>query len=248
MRIAAAVQTELGYKRTNNEDSYLKLDTFDFFAIADGMGGHNAGEHASRIAIAALNSYRQQADNGDIPVPEILSAAFSEAHESVMSSMSRHPERAGMGTTLSAVMFRFGKAYIAHVGDSRVYLSRNKETQQLTKDHGNMYGLSNVIGCRQDLYLGPQLIETDLKSGDIFTICSDGFSDYADAAKTNDLMLYGAGFASLTTEGRKKVLQERGDRGCFSNPEILANEFVQYALNQGGRDNVTVLVMIVKGD
>ena len=131
--------TDVGRCRESNEDNYLCEPSLGLYAVADGMGGHAAGEIASRLAVDALVETIAGAGpkpkDGSPPATERLREAVTEANRRSCESIERHDERRGMGTPVVAMLVRNGHATIGHVGDSRAYLLRDETLTRLTSDH-----------------------------------------------------------------------------------------------------------------
>ena len=188
--------SEKGCIRKNNEDSFLVLPSRGIYAVADGMGGHRAGEVASSTALQELEKWAprfigledQALENG-------LAEAFVQANRVVYESSTTEPENAGMGTTLTVLLVRSKTVVIAHVGDSRAYLWRDEALTSLTKDHslvGELVRLEQIsleeaekhpqrhvlmraVGADQEIELDCRSIS--LQTGDVFLLCTDGFSN-----------------------------------------------------------------------
>jgi PPM family protein phosphatase len=188
--------SEKGCIRKNNEDSFLVLPTQGLYAVADGMGGHRAGEVASAIALQELEKLAPRLDELEGEILERgLNDAFIQANRVVNQSSTTEPENAGMGTTLTVLLVREKTAVIAHVGDSRAYLWRDEVLTSLTIDHslvGELVRLGQITPEEAEKHpqrhvlmraLGTeQKIEVDCKSislqtGDVFLLCTDGFSN-----------------------------------------------------------------------
>jgi serine/threonine protein phosphatase PrpC len=196
MRAIAAGLTDVGRERSHNEDRYILLPEFNVYVVADGMGGHQSGEVASRMAAATIASYFRadspQSRSGTIG--ERLRAAVSDANAKIFARADDSRAHRGMGTTVVAAAY--GPAdhtvSIAHAGDSRCYRIRDGEIQQLTRDHSLLqdallerpeltesdlaYLPRNVI--TRALGIAPT-VDVDLSSvtaelGDVFLLCSDG--------------------------------------------------------------------------
>jgi serine/threonine protein phosphatase PrpC len=137
MRLIPYALSDVGKKREHNEDSFLVRPEVGLFAVADGMGGHQAGERASRMALETLSEVlqppEQAADREDVLAR--LRDAAQAAGAAIFDAAQRDPDLQGMGTTLTSLWFHGGRAYLAHVGDSRAYLFRDGRTQQLSDDH-----------------------------------------------------------------------------------------------------------------
>ena len=188
--------SEKGCIRKNNEDSFLVLSAEGFYAVADGMGGHRAGEVASAKALKELESWLPRlAGLEDQALEESLAEAFRQANRVVYNSSLTDPENAGMGTTLTVLLIRNEKVVIAHVGDSRAYLWRHQTLTPLTIDHslvGELVRLGQI--SHEEAKRHPQRnvlmraigadasVEVDCRSiylhrDDVFLLCTDGFSN-----------------------------------------------------------------------
>ncbi|MDH7603022.1 MAG: Stp1/IreP family PP2C-type Ser/Thr phosphatase [Armatimonadota bacterium] len=243
---AVGARTDLGRIRENNEDKFEFYVPEDeetlarkglFYAVADGMGGHSSGQIASELALkTTINSYY----NDDSPiVEESLKTAILKANALVFDTSRAIVERSGMGTTITALVLRGDEAFIAQVGDSRCYLLRNGELKQLTEDHSwvneqvKRGGLSreeaetspfrNVI--TRSLGTSPtvdvDIFTEQITPGDMFLLCSDGL--------TNE----------LSDDEIRNILANE----CAS---VAAWKLVDRALENGGHDNITALVVAVK--
>lgn len=235
--------TNVGIVRKNNEDSYSFLRSKDkrfvLLIIADGMGGHSYGEVASQIAVQYStyvidNSFRE--DMTDQEILEMLGNAVEAANIQVELETKLKPEMSGMGTTLTIGLIINYKFYIAHVGDSRIYLLRNDKFYQLTKDdtyvqtlvdsgeldadladsHPQHNLLTKAIGSPEQIC--PELIQYTLNSSDKILFCTDGLYD------------------ALSNYEIKNILSKETD------PDICANKLVNKTLENGAPDNVTVIV------
>ncbi|WP_088187627.1 Stp1/IreP family PP2C-type Ser/Thr phosphatase [Desulfosporosinus sp. FKA] len=188
--------SEKGCIRKNNEDSFLVLPDHGIFAVADGMGGHRAGEVASSTALRELEKLAPQLKGlSDQDLEGWLVESFTQANRVVYKSSTTEPQNAGMGTTLTALLIRDTRALIAHAGDSRAYLWRQEELTPLTKDHslvGELVRLGQIsleeaekhpqrhvlmraVGADQEIEVDCQAIS--LRSEDVFLLCTDGFSN-----------------------------------------------------------------------
>jgi protein phosphatase len=227
-----AARSDIGLLREGNEDSGYAGPRL--LVLADGMGGHAAGEVASSVAVAMLASL-----DDDSPGPDILdrlSSAVQNANTHLRDMVLGDPDLEGMGTTLTALLRAGSRFGLVHVGDSRCYLLRNGELQQITKDHTFVQTLvdegrisaeeashhpqRNVIVRALD---GREDVELDLsireaKAGDRYLLCSDGLSDV------------------LSEETIRDTLAEAGA------PDRAAEALVELALRGGGPDNITAIV------
>ncbi|MGH9023140.1 MAG: Stp1/IreP family PP2C-type Ser/Thr phosphatase [Acidimicrobiia bacterium] len=234
MRISAAGATDIGRTRTSNEDSYLLDPSRQLYAVADGMGGHRAGEVASATAIEALRlAYRPG---------ESLDAAIEQANQAVVEKAATDCELTGMGTTLTAVGLEADRAVIAHVGDSRAYLLRDGGVIRVTEDHSlvEQYVREGRLTPEQaevhpqrsvitralgiDRAVVVDRYEVDLRHGDRLLICSDG----------------------LTTMVREPQIATL--LGSQDDPQLAARALVAAANDAGGDDNITVVVIDFAGE
>jgi serine/threonine protein phosphatase PrpC len=188
--------SEKGCIRKNNEDSFLVLPSQGLYAVADGMGGHRAGEVASLTALQELEKWAPRFIGLENQALESeLSEAFVQANRVVYESSTTEPEKAGMGTTLTVLLVRSKTVVIAHVGDSRAYLWRDEALTSLTIDHslvGELVRLEQIsleeaekhpqrhvlmraVGADAEIKLDCRSIS--LQTGDVFLLCTDGFSN-----------------------------------------------------------------------
>ena len=230
--MASITRTDVGKVRRQNEDMAWFNESLGVFAVADGMGGHQAGEVASRLAIEAVKRMAEScAQAGATPLRE----AVFEAHQSILDYAQRHPECAGMGTTLS-VLWRGGNyMYIAHVGDSRIYRLRGRKLEQITQDHSlveelvraglitreeaRVHPRRNIItrALGMDGENAPDLLAADTRKGDVWLLCTDGLS------------------GMLTDQ---QIERRLNGFGLARSADALLED----ALDAGGRDNVTFVI------
>ncbi len=230
--MAATMRTDVGLVRRQNEDAAWYDEELAVFAVADGMGGHLAGEVASAMAIDAV---RRIAQCGVRPGVAAMREMAVKAHEEIYAHAQKNRHCAGMGTTLS-VLWRFGKyAYIAHVGDSRIYRLREGNLEQITQDHSLVEELvrARIITKEQakthprrnviTRALGtqgenqPDLLAADIQKDDVWLLCSDGLSGMVEDADI------------------RRVLMEY-------SLEEAADKLIDLALKAGGKDNVTLVL------
>ncbi len=230
MRVArSAVVTHPGRKRRLNEDAYVCEPPL--FAIADGMGGARAGEVASGLAAAALQSNDVNGTGAERVV-----ALMQAANRSVYERSSRDAEVAGMGTTMTVALVENGGVTFGHVGDSRAYVLRDGELEQLTDDHSLVAELvrggklsaeeaehhpqrsviTRALGTDPDVDVDTFTVEGH--EGDVFVLCSDGLTD----------MVADDEIGTVLSERRESL-------------EDAANELVRRANKAGGQDNITVV-------
>jgi protein phosphatase len=246
-QIAHAVRTDVGVRRSHNQDAYAAEPAGDaerftvhghLFLVADGMGGHAVGEKASAKAVRDIpHTYHKHAPEG---AAAALRKAFTEANSSIHAVGQENPEFRGLGTTATALLLRPEGAWVAHVGDSRAYRIRDGFIEQLTFDHSAVWEIARrqhvnpeeLQGIRSNVILrslGPDaFVEVDVEGphpvrpGDIYLVCSDGL--------TGQLSDYEIGAVA-------SVL-----------PPAEACEFlVELGNLRGGPDNITVMIVQVAG-
>ena len=241
MKCVFAGLTDPGLVRPYNQDSHYIDPDGRFFILADGMGGHAGGEEASRIAIEVIKEFLEEHWNAPIESYDLLEKAVYQANEGILEDQQNHPERADMGTTIVVVIFRNHETWRAHIGDSRLYRYYDGNLEQITDDHtwisqairaGEItsedakfhpwrHVLSQCLG-RRDLFEGIDIhLVEDIKSGDHFLLCSDG----------------------LTEEVSDQVINEYLQKK--DNLEKIANNLVEQAKDNGGSDNITVVLVAV---
>ena len=230
----AAVRTHQGKVRHSNQDSYLvRTGVHPLFAVADGMGGHRGGDVASAMAVESLGHL----DAGALPDERMLERAVQQANTSIWERQLREYSLSGMGTTLTVLWEGDRDLLLAHVGDSRAYLYRNGEFSQQTRDHSLVgellrsglitpaqarnYPYRNIVtrAVGTDPSLQVDLERLDKKAGDRWLLCTDGLTEYAQEA---DL---------------KKALEMSLEEG--------ADLLMRLALDGGGRDNITLILLEV---
>src|SRR5579885_1870175 len=176
--------SDIGLKRQNNEDVFASHPEENFYALADGMGGHQAGEIAAKLAVERLCStfISSLATPCNKTTCVLLANAIQEANSHVYEMASKNPEWSGMGTTLSCIFLHEHSLFYAHVGDSRIYRFRDK-LEQLTEDHNLRKDpharyknkLTRAIGT--SLFVEPEIGTYNILPQDLYLICSDGLTD-----------------------------------------------------------------------
>jgi protein phosphatase len=242
MKITAFGLTDVGRRRESNEDDFLLEPGRGVYAVADGMGGHAAGEIASHLAIETLQEVLTRKSNASerMSVDDAavwLRDAVVEANRRICDSIRLHEERRGMGTTVVALVHSGQDAVVGHVGDSRLYLLRGKELTRMTSDHSWVneqvkLGLMNddtaqrhpmrnivtrALGSRPDVLV--DLTSLQVEPGDVFLLCSDGLN-----TMLSDDQIHATLF------------------GKREDPEAACRALVEEANRHGGEDNVTVVV------
>jgi len=235
--------TDVGCVREKNEDSYCVLGLAEdrlLCAVADGMGGNEAGEIASSLAISSLEKHFGTLPAGVSDYEPVMAAGIETANRTVFATAGARQECRGMGTTLTAVFLADGYAYLGHIGDSRAYLLHHGTFSQLTDDHslvGEMvkngklteHGamvhpqkniLTRALGTSDSVLY--DLHRLRIEKGDIFLLCTDGLSNLIEKEEIRDIVDRHSDFASLAQ--------------CLVN---MANE-------RGGYDNITVVAISVE--
>jgi serine/threonine protein phosphatase PrpC len=253
-RLVAAGKTDVGRERDHNEDRLLLRPAIDLFVVADGMGGHNAGEIASALAALSLENCLAAARGGTLPEeltadPRPLSsdarnlvAAARKANADVYEISQSHPEHAGMGTTLVAAHFSpaSGEVHVAHVGDSRCYRYRGGKLQQLTQDH-------SLIG--EAMAFKPDITEAELAMfprNVISRALGRGPTVEIDVrtepvAAGDGYLLCSDGLCGMVNDAAiTRVLESETD------VERACQKLIDAANAAGGQDNVTVVFVRVE--
>jgi serine/threonine protein phosphatase PrpC len=217
VQVKVATRTEVGLVRDHNEDDLLVDEEHRLFIVADGLGGHVAGEVASRTAVRAAHTavVESMAEDPARALPEALHIA----HEAVIEDAVADPGRRGMGTT--AVLAQLSpddqQLWVAHVGDSRAYLLRSGQLHRLTTDHRVGGGsLTQALGTSDEIV--PDVSRVDLEPGDRVLLCTDGLTD----------MIGDDDIAGHLPSGEP-------EQGC--------DRLVDAAMARGGVDNITLVLI-----
>jgi protein phosphatase len=247
-KVKSCLLTDTGRVREHNEDTIGSDADIGLYVLADGMGGYNAGEVASGIAVKTIVNLVREAfqvqelggvdrETGLMRPSIILRDAILRANKIIHQTSKTQPQCEGMGTTVVAVLFHDNKAIVAHVGDSRLYRLRGERFEQLTMDHSllqelvdrGFYSAEEAARSTNKNYVTRALgveptVEVEIKEhpvarGDFYVLCSDGLSDMVE---DEDIHL-----TISTFDG---------------NPETIVRQLVQLANEHGGRDNVSVIM------
>ena len=244
--ISVARLTDVGLHREHNEDAVASDLSIGLLVLADGMGGYNAGEVASEIAVLTLTAEITEAMRdksliklmpGLLPEAQMLLRAVDRANATIYQISQDQPQCAGMGTTLVVGIFTDDKLIVGHIGDSRLYRLRQGSLVQITEDHSLLQEQLNagLITAQQAkvsinknlvtraLGIDPQVElevqELDVQVDDVYLLCSDGLTDLVEDAV----------IAQILT-------------GADSDIEYAAAQLVQSAIEQGGKDNISVVI------
>jgi serine/threonine protein phosphatase PrpC/CRP-like cAMP-binding protein len=251
MKIRYTAKSDVGLKRKGNEDSYLVDKRLNLFIVCDGMGGHNAGEIASCMAVrvvrealsGAIREIERHAE-GDMTqrsqVRDILKEAVREASLVVFKKGKSKKDLRGMGTTLTLMLICCERAFVAHAGDCRLYLYRSGQIHQITTDHNlvnemiragrlkpedaDKVPFTNALTRAVGVYPNVEVdtLEMDLLPGDRFLLCSDGAHNYLD--------------------------KETVRQGLEQDFEKRSEWFIDHANKSGGKDNITGIVIEVEDE
>jgi serine/threonine protein phosphatase PrpC len=249
MKIRYAAKTDVGMKRTHNEDYFSLIEDEQLFLVADGMGGHASGEVASKMAAETMSEFYQRTKDEDATWPfkmdrslsyieNRLVCAIKLANLRIFETSVRNLQYKGMGTTIVSTLICGDKVYVGHVGDSRCYRVRGTDIMQLTRDHSLLedykeakpdmseeeernFPHKNVITRALGMR---ETVQVDIRgyqieSGDVYVLCSDGLSG----------MITDPQIATIVS-GAKSL-------------ERAVAELVDQANRQGGTDNITTLLL-----
>lgn len=240
--------SDVGCHRDHNEDAVASDIEIGLLVLADGMGGYKAGEVASEIATLTMLAEMKETMSGFDPGQTdpvtgmqaeslLLIDAAAKANASIFSVSESQPQCAGMGTTLVTALFTNNKVLVGHIGDSRLYRLRGERLEQLTEDHSllqeqlssglitpeqakmsnNKNLVTRAVGIDPEVEL--ELHEYDVETGDIYLLCSDGLTDLVE---DDDIQ------ATLI--------------GLGSNLQLAASQLVQMANDNGGKDNISIIL------
>jgi len=253
MQLEAYAATDVGPVRENNEDNFLVDVEREVFVVADGMGGHAAGEVASQIAIDTISDIligdsdpdetrlQLSVDDPDEAIRERLRYCMNQASVRIRQAIRDEPAYRRMGTTLVMIMMDGDNAFIGHVGDSRAYLFRDGRIQRLTRDHtvvqqemdaGRLTPeLARIVPHKNILTrsvgaqgpVDPDISVRPVQRGDLYLLCSDGVTD------------------PLEDEAIAQLCRS-------THPEDLCQTLVDESIRCGGEDNITVVIVVVEGD
>lgn len=236
-------KTDRGRQRSNNEDAFFILPEQKIYVIADGVGGHNSGEIASRFAVQQIAEYvvKHPISEGtdDEDLKHYFLNCFRQANQKLYAMAKENDQNIGMATTMVLVYLNQKNAYIVNVGDSRAYLIRDKLIRQVTEDHTYVNQLlksgaitkeeaeqhpkrnmiTRAIGGAETI--SPDFYQFKIYEGDLILMCTDG--------------LYG----ELTEQEIYAMAQGR------RSMHRLANDYVKAANERGGKDNVTVICIML---
>jgi len=209
-------RSEIGHVRQRNEDSVLVEPGSGLFAVLDGMGGHPAGDVASAMAVDRL---REALDGADVSDPATAVAdALRQAHEAVLAEADANPSRHGMGTTAVVALVVGSEAWVGHVGDSRAYLLQaGGALSPVTADHGAGGYLTQALGL--DRGVRPDVFQVALADDDRLLLCTDGLTNMVEDREIESILR------------------------AAEDPQRACDALTQAALDAGGVDNITTVVI-----
>ncbi len=235
--------SDIGKVRDKNEDSFFisgSNDPYMLYIVADGMGGHNAGEVASSLAVDTVKQFFDKhyvsLQKTDEMIEKFMREAIANSNACVLNESHLHLDESGMGTTMTLLLIENGKFYIGHIGDSRAYIIRDHNIEQITEDHSlvsqmvkegklsaneaRVHPLKNIItrALGIDFDINIDVYIRDVSQGDIVILCTDGLSN-------------------MVTDS--EILEE------YMKNDIVAasNNLVGFSNERGGYDNITIVVV-----
>lgn len=236
LKIQGIGKTDVGLKRTNNEDAFVVRPDLGFWAVADGMGGAAAGEVASHIFVETATEAFASNSTEETQMDRVKNA-FTLANRRMLDHVASHPDHAGMGCTAEILAISGDDIFIGHIGDSRTYRLRNAELKQLSVDHSLVaeqikqgliseqdarghamrHVILRAVGNKEPIEL--DLIKGKGLPGDIFLLCSDGLTDMVDDVAIRNCLTQG------------------------ENLQALVDQLIELAKAAGGKDNITVVLV-----
>jgi protein phosphatase len=237
MNLRAAALSDVGLRRRANEDRYAVVPELGLYLVADGMGGHSAGQVASELAVQAARNALETLAETSAGLTDKLRYAVAAANREILSVAQAKPELAGMGTTLVALLAAGERVALAHVGDSRAYLVRAGRIRQLTDDHSlvaelvrrreiselaarghpHRHVLTRALGVHRSVE--PDLVELTPTAEDVFVLCTDGLTGNVQDEEIAELV------------------------SCEDDLETACRRLVEVANARGGEDNITVVAV-----
>jgi len=237
MILRSAARTDVGRCRRANEDCYAIAAEMGLYVVADGMGGHQAGQLASQLAAEVAVKTLRALEGSEATLTEKLRCSVAAANREIYTTAQTKAEYNGMGTTLVLLLAAEGRVALAHVGDSRAYLIRGGRIRQLTDDHSvvgelvrrreitqtaarahpHRHVLTRALGVRREV--APDLAELTSLPGDLFVLCSDGLT-------------------GLVQDD--EIAQAAGES---TDLDAICGGLVEQANSRGGEDNITVVTV-----
>lgn len=237
-----ASMSDMGRVREINEDSFCCAElscNMSLLIVADGMGGHNAGEVASKIAVKTLSQYVIENIKAGIPedeLVEVLQEGIQKANSDIYQESLKNSAYSGMGTTVTSAIVSQDQLVVGHVGDSRAYILKHNKLKRITRDHSLVEELimngtiteaqamhhpqkniiTRALGVEDSVDIDIERLKID--TGDMVLLCTDGLTNMLEESKIEDILLK------------------------FENPDDAVQKMVEMANEAGGQDNITVLL------
>lgn len=247
MSFKVGAATDIGRKRSQNQDNIASFPELGLFVVADGMGGHRGGETASAMAVEVIPQIVRQAEShgGNWIPKQVIAEAIIHANNQIYDRSQNQAQLQGMGTTTVSILFKGNKLTVGHVGDSRAYFFRETALWQLTRDHSLVQEklragmitrselrtdrMKNVItrsvGFEPEVNV--ETYEMDIQPGDQFMLCSDGLSGMIDDSEI------------------QRILREY--RQASADPQETVKALIAAANSYGGDDNISVILVEYTG-
>ena len=238
MKLRTSLLSDVGRVRQNNEDALGEDPALNLLVLADGMGGYQAGEVASQLAVSTiLDAQRKSRER----TSDSLRRSIEQANLAICQAARSNPEYSGMGTTVVACLPDKRQFAVAWVGDSRLYRLRGEKLEQLTRDHSLLREMvdhghytfeqaqklvsKNIVtrALGVEAAVKVDTLDTDAERGDLLLLCSDGLTDMLDDGTIRSILLQAG-----------------------SDPDSIARTLVEQANSRGGRDNISVIVVRVE--
>lgn len=268
LRIRSYGSTDVGLLRTHNEDCFAVSDRDQLYVVADGMGGHNHGEVASRIAVNSIFEFISQDEDNDGTLPlgydaslhqhsNSLKRSIHAAHDHVLKAIRDDGSLLGMGTTVVTALRKDNILSVAHVGDSRVYRLRKGHLELLTQDHtwvneqvvagylseeqAKSHPLKNVVtrALGGDSDIVVDVLETEAAAGDLFLLCSDGLTTMLSDEEIHERLAADGSLEDIC----RRLIHDSNARGGFDNVTVVLMEVDDVPEDVLAAENVAPVVM-----
>lgn len=246
--LEVAGRSDIGCVRANNEDNFGYDTRYGVYVVCDGMGGQAAGEVASKLAVdCVLNYFREQAKketselpaaspDGPTALAKSIGAAISAANLAIHEAVAKNPSRSGMGSTVAAVLVDGDSFAVGHVGDTRIYLIRNRRIEQLTNDHSLV-----AEHVRRGLMTKEQADRSEVQNILLQALGSDDVEpDLGDFSAEHDDMLLLATDGLTRHVAEAKILETLESA---ADPKAACDILIEAARRGGGQDNITCLLL-----
>lgn len=247
MTIIYAGATDIGRKRSSNQDSICIFPQRNFFAVADGMGGHNGGDIASQMSVKLLPEYIES--NFASITDKLLKDSISHVNNEIYQHGIENKELKGMGTTVTGVLFNGEKVFIANVGDSRTYMIHKNKLFQMTRDHSMVQEkinleiytreqakhdphknvISRTVGFEQDVNV--DVYQYKISKNDLFLMCSDGL--HGKVSDEDILYIINREISDIQTATTQDL-------------ERTVKVLIDQANQNGGDDNISVIMALTR--